>query len=106
MSTAIVATTRRPRGGRTVGKATIDEVMDLSRNLPLTRSVLKATLQDATRPASLACSPACSRPKMRVGSSHGVCDCSNTRSSPGQGARWIRLEHDRLPAGTGAGMTC
>nr|WP_272944894.1 hypothetical protein [Bifidobacterium mongoliense] len=48
MSTAIVATTRRPRGGRTVGKATIDEVMDLSRNLPLTRSVLKATLQDAT----------------------------------------------------------
>jgi DNA replication protein DnaC len=48
MNTTIAATTRRPRGGRTVSKATIDEVMDLSRNLPLTRSVLKATLQDAT----------------------------------------------------------
>lgn len=39
MSTTIVATTRRPRGGRTVGKATIGEVMDLSRNLP--RSVAR-----------------------------------------------------------------
>lgn len=48
MNTTIAATTHRPRGGRTVSKATIDEVMDLSRNLPLTRSVLKATIQDAT----------------------------------------------------------
>ena len=38
----------RPRGGRTVSKSTIEEVMELSRNLPLTRNVLKATVQDAT----------------------------------------------------------
>ena len=40
--------TSRPRGGRTVSKSTIEEVMELSRNLPLTRNVLKATVQDAT----------------------------------------------------------
>jgi DNA replication protein DnaC len=31
-----------------VSKSTIEEVMELSRNLPLTRNVLKATVQDAT----------------------------------------------------------
>lgn len=36
------------RGGRTMSKSTIDEVMDLSRNLPLTRSVLRITIEDAT----------------------------------------------------------
>ncbi|MEE8738943.1 MAG: ATP-binding protein [Bifidobacterium sp.] len=44
------------RGGRTMSKSTVDEVMDLSRNLPLTRSVLRTTLQDAApgRPGLLA----------------------------------------------------
>jgi hypothetical protein len=38
----------RPRGGRTVSKSTIEEVMELSRNLPLTRKVLKASIEHAT----------------------------------------------------------
>jgi hypothetical protein len=42
----------RPRGGRTVSKSTVEEVMELSRNLPLTRSVLKTTTQD-TMPGQL-----------------------------------------------------
>jgi hypothetical protein len=40
--------TNRPQGGRTVSKSTVVEVMELSRNLSLTRSVLTATIQDAT----------------------------------------------------------
>ena len=48
MNATTPETTRRPRGGRTVSKSTINEVMTLSRNLPLTRSVLKESIQDAT----------------------------------------------------------
>jgi DNA replication protein DnaC len=38
----------RPRGGRTEGKSSVEEVMEPSRNLPSARSVLKAAVQDAT----------------------------------------------------------
>lgn len=48
----MTATTRgpisHPRGGRTVSKSTVEEVMELSRNLPLTRKVLAASIEHAT----------------------------------------------------------
>ena len=48
MNAATQETTRRPRGGRTVSKSTVSEVMTLSHSLPLTRRVLKESIQDAT----------------------------------------------------------
>lgn len=36
------------RGGRTVSKSTPDEVMELACGLPLTRSVLRSVVADAT----------------------------------------------------------
>lgn len=41
-------TAQRTRGGRTLSKSTPEQVMQLSRNLPLTRSVLRQAVQDAT----------------------------------------------------------
>ena len=38
----------RPRGGRTVSKSSVEEVMELSRNLPLTRKVLAGSIEHAT----------------------------------------------------------
>ena len=39
---------QRTRGGRILNKATREQVMQLSRNLPLTRSVLKQAVANAT----------------------------------------------------------
>lgn len=38
----------RQRGGRVLDKATLEQVMGLARNLPLTHSVLEKALEDAT----------------------------------------------------------
>lgn len=46
--TAKDTTAQRARGGRTLSRSTPEQVMELSRNLPLTRSVLRTAIRDAT----------------------------------------------------------
>ncbi|EFO77147.1 hypothetical protein HMPREF9003_0101 [Bifidobacterium dentium JCVIHMP022] len=54
------------RGGRTVSKSTPDEVMGLACGLPLTRSVLRSVVADAT-PGQLGGWPTCSGPRTPAG---------------------------------------
>ena len=92
-----MTTDPKKRTDRTTRKATAEQVMELSRNLPLTRSVLRRAVENAT-PGQLGFlsdlfrAENASRAEPRTGPS-----ARTGRVPPSQDPRRLRPEHGRVP---------